>query len=975
MKRIFTLFVINFLVLFHLRAQFEYRILSPILDIESATKLTWSDIFRPIDSLPKELFDKGPDRILTQTGIEIINIINSGGGQSETFIVRHPTNPNHIVASSNDMRYNTMSSGYRMAAYYSTDGGKSWSTSLTPPNLNVFVSPPSSGGLTNVDPGLAFDSKGHLYYSYIFAQVSDQGSIEDGGVFVNKSTDGGKTWGQPIPVSLSVGGGASQDNHDKPFIACDANPNSPFKDRVYVAWYLISPTLGSAIGFSYSQNGEEFSPTTRIPGSVGTGGVQSPMPIVAGDGTLYVIWENKQGNYTNVLVQKSTNGGVSWAWSSPKLAQSVVTCGERVNLRNALPNKGNMRVSSHPYVALGNTPNKIFIVQAGKDENNKYGVYFAKSTNGGESWISKIRIDDNSYRNDMFFPAIAYDAKTGILAVSYYSSAMDSENKAVDLFVAVSFDEGNTWKNIRVTPNSWYLDHSNAVVDAGGPLLGRYWGDYMSIIAFDGKFIPCFWMPNAPRGTFYTNNAYIAILTTAPKPVEHLSYVNNYLEPNKIVLKWKDPTENQLGGILKNFTIWIYKDNEKIAEINKGIQEYTYTNLVDGETFTFKLKVVDNDGLESPFASVTGVAGGALQPKAPEIVEVKPDENGILLTWRNPGEHIDGSFFHDYHALQIFSDTTLLHTIERDKLNVGAIQQMVIPLTTKKFYKVKIRSIGKRANKLTPSEFSNEVLAYSGAPMLSLSENFDEINNLTPYLTEGTAGIWGLTNRVSFSSPNSLTDSPEGDYKPKSENYVIFAPVVLKAPNLTLSFEEIAIIDSSGDVGVISVSRDFGKSWDNIAWIDMRRSKYFKDNVSESRWFTENRSLKEYENDTVLIKFSLITNPLKNKDGWYIDNLRIDDDINFVDEYERFSNAFQIAISPNPTKDKLNVEIVLPSPAKFSLKIVDMFGNNVLQEIGKFGFAGPQIFTFSLEGLPSGVYFLQAEALGVIKSEPFIVIR
>ncbi len=975
MKKILYLFTFWLSIPIFVYSQLEYRILPAILDAEKSIILNYFDVFRPRE-IPWDKLESGPERILTSSGIQIINIVNSGGGQSETFISRHPLNPNILVASANDMRYNSPSSGYRMAAFYSTDGGQTWKISLTPPNADVFVPSPSNGGMTNVDPGLAFDSKGNLYYSYIFTQVSNEGNIEDGGVFVNKSTDGGATWSEPIPVALSVGGGSSQDSHDKPFIACDANPNSPFKDRVYVTWYLISPSQGQTIGFSYSSNGEEFSPVTKIPGSVGNGSVQSPMPVVASDGTLYVVWESKNNNYTSIMVQKSTNGGVSWAWTSPKVAQTVVTIGEKVNLRMALPNKGNMRVSSYPFICLGDNPNNLFLVQAGKDDKGKYGIYLAKSTDGGETWTNRIKVDDNPYGNDMFFPAVAFDPKTKILAVAYYSSQMDPNNKAVDLFVAVSFDEGKSWNNIRVTPQSWYLDHSNAVIDAGGAALGRYWGDYLSMIAYDGKIIPCFWMPNQPRGTFFSNNAYVAILTTAPKPPDSLRYVNTYLEPNKIILKWKDPTENQLGGVLGNFKIHIFKEGNKIAEVEKGIETYTYENLVDGEYFSFSLKTVDETGLESPLVTISGVAGGALQPLPPEIVSAKPNEGGVLLTWQNPSIHTDSSYFHDYELLEIFSDTSKLYTIEKSNLLVGEIQTSIIPIPTNKFYKIKIRAVGKRGEKLTPSEFSNEVLAYSGAPLTSLSENFDNPNSIVPFYTEGTTGVWGLTSKAAYSLPNSLTDSPDGDYKPKSENYIIFAPVILKAPNLTLSFEEIAIIDSSGDAGIISVSHDFGKTWQDIAFIDMRRSSGFKDKVTESQWFTEHRSLASFENDTVLIKFTLSTTPLKNKDGWYIDDLRIDANVDWVNDLLNSSEVIDASIIPNPSTGYSQFRLTLSVPVKLEIEVADYLGRTVSTIFqGQNISAGEFHFDINLENLNQGIYFVRYKLNNIPRSIPIVLVK
>ncbi|MGQ9818376.1 MAG: T9SS type A sorting domain-containing protein [Candidatus Kapaibacteriales bacterium] len=955
-------------------SQYEYRLLSPIIDAEKSVYLEHNQVFRSKELPPAEMFSKGPEKILTNSGIPIINIVNSSGGQSETFITYNPLNPNNIIASANDLRYNSMSAGYRMAAYYSTDGGKTWSISLTPPNKDVFIPTPSTGGLTNVDPGLAFDSKGHLYYSYIFTQVSDQGGIKDGGVFVNKSTDGGKTWSDPIPVVISVGGGINQDAHDKPFIACDANANSPFKDRVYVTWYMISPTLGGTIGFAYSSDGEEFSPATRIPGSVSNGGVQSPMPIVASDGTLFVLWENKQGIYTNVMVQKSTNGGASWVWTSPKVAQTVRTIGEVVNRRYALPQKSNMRVSSSPYVTLGSNSNNIYIVQAGRDENGRYRIYFAKSTNGGESWSSKIRVDDNPYGNDMFFPAITYDSKTGILMIVYYSSQLDPQNKVVDLFAAVSFDGGNSWKNIRITPQSWYLDHTNAVIDAGGSELGRYWGDYLSITAVDGKFFPCFWMPNAPRGTFFSNNAYIAILSTAPNPPDSLRYENTYLEPNKVVLKWIDPKTNQIGGELDNFKIWVYRGNDKIAEVDKGVQEYTDYSAIDGELFTYSVKTVDANNLESPLISVSGIAGGSLQPNPPVILSSRPIEGGVIVTWQNPAEHIDGSFLQDLYSIDFFTTNgDSLFSILKEELEIGSIQSKLIPLEQNRFFNIKVRALAKRNDKLTPSKFSDSMLVYSGAPLKSLYENFDEENELIPYFINGT-GNWGLTSRISYTPPNCLTDSPKGDYKSKENNYIIFAPVIIKYPNLTLSFEEIAIIDSSGDAGIISISKDFGKTWQDIAWIDQRRFSGFKDSPEASQWFTESRDLSAFENDTILIKFSLVSNPLRNKDGWYIDNLRIDNNPNKVEDM--FANSItDVEVYPNPSSTVLNLSFRVNNPDRCRIELLDSFGRIVeVRSVEKFSIGWNSI-DFELENFSSGIYQIRIISKGAVKSKMFLIVK
>jgi len=62
-------------------------------------------IYLPPQRPPQDKFNqKGPDRILGDNGIELINITSAVGGQTETWISVNPNNPNYIIAGSNDDR-------------------------------------------------------------------------------------------------------------------------------------------------------------------------------------------------------------------------------------------------------------------------------------------------------------------------------------------------------------------------------------------------------------------------------------------------------------------------------------------------------------------------------------------------------------------------------------------------------------------------------------------------------------------------------------------------------------------------------------------------------------------------------------------------------------------------------------------------------------------------------------------------------
>lgn len=64
-------------------------------------------------------------------------------------------------------------------------------------------------------------------------------------------------------------------------------------------------------------------------------------------------------------------------------------------------------------------------------------------------------------------------------------------------------------------------------------------------------------------------------------------------------------------------------------------------------------------------------------------------------------------------------------------------------------------------------------------------------------------------------------------------------------------------------------------------------------------------------------------------------------------------------ISPNPTKEELNVKVNFESPIPFQIKLLDAFGHTFESKNLP---TSPATTTFYLEGIPSGVYFIQIVA-------------
>ncbi|OGU90890.1 MAG: hypothetical protein A2220_02325 [Ignavibacteria bacterium RIFOXYA2_FULL_35_10] len=670
------------------------------------------------------------------------------------------------------------------------------------------------------------------------------------------------------------------------------------------------------------------------------------------------------------MFQKSIDGGTTWL-GGPKKVQSVVPIGmvNSISHRDVLVNKGNMRVSSLPYMAVdhSNGPRRgyIYIVQTGKDENGLTRLYFAKSTNGGADWASKIRIDDNQYGNDMWFPNVCVDPKTGIVAVVYYSSQNDPDNNGFDVYLAVSNDGAN-FRNMRITPQMIYLNSPDDIIGDNG---NYYWGDYTSITAYNGKIYPCWWMPSGYNTSFYTNDVYVALLSTNPKAPTALATISDYQSPNSVTLNWIDPSVNQLSDPLGDFVIIVYRNDVEIARVNKGIQTYVDGSVVDGQQYTYSIKTHTSEDLESALIYQSVVAGGGLKPFPPSKISTKPTSNGVLLSWENPMYHTDSTYCHDVIKVDIYVDDAMNQTFS-GSIQAGQNSSIALNISPNQFHLIKLKAIAKRGQIETESDFSDKFIAYAGDVLSELTDNFDTTPDpIAKYTTEG----WGTTTVKSISAPNSLTDSPEGKYQNNAFNYVYFPPVIISQEKTTLSFEHIAIIHKNGDYGIVYVSSDFGVTWKGVLSVNSDRSAGFTDDIATSSWYSERIGLADYIGDTVMIAFELYSNNFNNRDGWYIDDLRIDDSPALVDELQYLYSGLTLEASPNPVSNTTKFSMFLPFGDEARISLYDIIGNEVLQIYKGRLNSGSCDFDINISTLNDGVYYCRANVGKTSRTIPIVV--
>jgi hypothetical protein len=378
--------------------------------------------------------------------------------QAEPHIARSPVDPDFLLATFQEGRYTdgqAANCGYSV----SRDGGLTWTRALIP-GLTA-----SSGGAYPrvTDPVAAMGLNGFAYLN----TLAGGSSTTLGDILVNRSTDGGATFGPPVVAYRAPNVNVSP---DKNWIAVNTFANTPTAGRIVVT-FTAFPGSGQSgptpIMRVYSDDhGLTWSSAALVHAS--TKYAQSSQPMFLPDGKLAIVYWNYSGTSSAaddlMEIVVSNDGGNTFGPARPVQAVPVQWNHPAIRDGFITPSATADRVNGNIYVAY----------QARL--NGPIRILFTKSTDAGVTWSSPIAASDNNGHAGVFNPAIASSPDGQTLTVVYYSNR-DNINTftLVDVYVAQSFDGGQTWQpNIRLTPVS--TDATLSPLTPAGHMLGDYIG-------------------------------------------------------------------------------------------------------------------------------------------------------------------------------------------------------------------------------------------------------------------------------------------------------------------------------------------------------------------------------------------------------------------------------------------------------------------------------------------------------------------
>lgn len=367
----------------------------------------------------------------------------------EPAICINTKNPNELVAGANGDNF-----------FYSHDGGWTW----TPGKLT------STFGVWG-DPCIVADTSGNFYYSHLSNTGGETGWLDR--IVIQKSVDGGVTWSDGSFTGLN-----EDKDQDKPWMAYDPAPGSPYKGNLYVAWTEFdiygdpAPENRSRILCSVSNDGAE---TWSEPVVVSqyTGDcidddhtAQGAVPTTGPNGEVYTAWSLND----TIWFDRSLDGGQTWLAQDIPISNQVG--GWKFNVQ------GLNRCNGFPVTACDRNTGTIYVNWSDKKNGiDDTDIWLSKSTDGGNTWSAPVRVNNDPPGRHNFLSWMAVDQVTSNLFFVFY----DRRNHAdwqTDVYLAYSTDGGETFANLQI---------SNLPFT---PQPDKFFGDYTNIVAHDGQVHP-----------------------------------------------------------------------------------------------------------------------------------------------------------------------------------------------------------------------------------------------------------------------------------------------------------------------------------------------------------------------------------------------------------------------------------------------------------------------------------------------------
>lgn len=409
-------------------------------------------------------------------------VIGTTIAPEEPSIAINPANTLQMVAGANLDNF-----------YTSTDGGFSWQQGTLTSDYGVWG-----------DPTIICDTTGAFYFFHL-SNPSSGNWIDR--IVCQKLDSINSSWSNGTYTGLN--GTKAQ---DKQWAVVDRSDNT-----IYVTWTQFddygSSNLSDSSNIMFSKSidgGLTWSPAIRINKVAGDcidsdNTTEGAVPAIGPNGEVYVAWAGPEG----LVFDRSNDGGITW------LDDDIYVAPIGGGWDYSIP--GIQRANGLPVTVCDTShgPHRGTVYINWSDQTNgtdNTDIWLVKSTDGGITWSSPFRVNDDTTTTQQFFTWMTIDQVTGYLWFVWYDRRNYTDNRT-DVYMACSKDGGNTFNNFKVSESPFT------------PASNVFFGDYTNITAHNGVVRPIW-----TRLENYQLSILTAIIDTALSVEESFSVPDPEME-------------------------------------------------------------------------------------------------------------------------------------------------------------------------------------------------------------------------------------------------------------------------------------------------------------------------------------------------------------------------------------------------------------------------------------------------------------